>query len=254
MLGSEADQTDEVRKEREREFHNRTFADDSREKLNPIYRLTEHAMATFRRRLMAEAAGATVLEYGCGPGTHSFQLAGVAKRAVGNDLSEVAIDQARQRAREAGVANVEFHVMDAEDLRFPAETFDAVTGRAILHHLDLPRAFSTISRVLRPGRRALFLEPLGHNPAINLYRRLTPSLRTPDEHPLLMRDVETARRYFDAVDIEPFVLTSLAAAPMLKSGLFPWVMKGLERVDDRLFRFAPLRRYAWTSIWSIRRR
>src|SRR3546814_4334755 len=50
------------------------------------------------------------------------------------------------------------------------------------------------SRVLRPGGRAVFIEPLGLNPAIELYRRFTPSARTPDEHPLLRRDF----RRFDA--------------------------------------------------------
>lgn len=41
------------------------------------------------------------------------------------------------------------------------------------------------------GRR--FSEPLGHNPIINWYRNRTPEMRTEDEHPLLIKDIEFAK-------------------------------------------------------------
>src|SRR3546814_1101008 len=78
--------------------------------------------------------------------------------------------------------------MNAEAMTFPDDSFDLVFGSGIIHHLDIDRAFGEIARVLRPGGRAVFIEPLGLNPAIELYRRFTPSARTPDEHPLLRRD------------------------------------------------------------------
>jgi len=244
---------DDARKSREREFHNATFSANTRESLSSAYRVTERAMARYHDRILEGARGATVLEYGCGPGTYSFQLAKVAKRVIGIDISEVAIAQARQRAAAAGVTNTEFHVMDAEALTFPEATFDLVVGRAILHHLDLRRSFTTIRSVLRPGCHAVFLEPLGHNPALRIYRWLTPSMRTVDEHPLLMRDVKLAREYFDEVDIQPFVLTSLAAIPLAKTKAFGGVAKLFERLDDQLLSIPLLQRYAWTSIWCMRR-
>jgi len=42
---------------------------------------------------------------------------------------------------------------------------------------------------------AIFIDPLGHNPAINMFRRSTPDLRTEDEHPLLLEDFRLAGRY-----------------------------------------------------------
>lgn len=42
----------------------------------------------------------------------------------------------------------------------------------------------------------MFFEPLGHNLLINLYRRLTPELRTEDEHPLVACDLERLVNYF----------------------------------------------------------
>jgi hypothetical protein len=64
---------------------------------------------------------------------------------------------------------------------------------------------------LKTGGEGLFLEPLGHTPLINLYRRFTPRFRTPDEHPLVISDFELARRYFGSVDAEFFHLTSFFA-------------------------------------------
>ena len=34
----------------------------------------------------------------------------------------------------------------------------------------------------------IFIEPLGTNPIINLYRKLTPKSRSKDEHPLINKD------------------------------------------------------------------
>jgi SAM-dependent methyltransferase len=248
---SEAEE-DAQRKEREKQFHNQTFSlDDGRTGGSRFYTVTEPSSDAFEAEILRRAAGRTVLEYGCGPGTHSFRLAKVAKRVIGIDISEVAIERARRRAVDRGVDNVEFHVMDAESLTFPDATFDLVCGRAIVHHLDVQRCFSTISRVLRPGGVALFQEPLGHNPLINLYRNFTPQLRTVDEHPLLKRDLEVARSYFERVEMRPFVMLSLMAVPFNNTPLFKPLLRFLTAVDSVLFALPPLRLMAWTSIWIL---
>ena len=82
------------------------------------------------------------------------------------------------------------------------DSFDLVCGSGILHHLDLPAAMRELARVLRPSGRAVFMEPLGHNPAINAFRNRTPELRTPDEHPLLGKDLKLCRRYFGSVEVK----------------------------------------------------
>jgi SAM-dependent methyltransferase len=86
---------------------------------------------------------------------------------------------------------VRFLVMDAESLGFDEGSFDVVVGSGILHHLALRQ-----SRVLRPDGCAVFVDPLGHNIFIRLYRKLTPSMRTADEHPLLDQGNSTGRAIF----------------------------------------------------------
>ncbi len=86
--------------------------------------------------------------------------------------------------------------MDAENLKFNDHTFDLVYGSGILHHLSIEKAIVEIKRVLKKDGRAIFYEPLGHNIFINIFRLLTPSLRSEDEHPLLIKDLELIKRTF----------------------------------------------------------
>ena len=121
---------------------------------------------------------------------------------VGIDISAEGIRQATARARTEGLEDrLTFAVMNAERLEFPDDHFDIVCGNSILHHLNLDSACHELVRVLKPEGRAVFREPLGHNLLINLYRKLTPKMRTEDEHPLLTRDLETLAGYFQEAHI-----------------------------------------------------
>jgi SAM-dependent methyltransferase len=100
------------------------------------------------------------------------------------------VRKAREFAEKEGVADrITILEMNAEALEFPDETFDIVFGHSILHHLDLEAARVGIYRVLKRGGKGIFLEPLGHNVFINIFRKITPHRRTPTEKPLLMEDI-----------------------------------------------------------------
>jgi SAM-dependent methyltransferase len=102
-------------------------------------------------------------------------------------------------------------------LPFPDRTFDAVLGKQILHHLDLRVAVPEIARVLRPGGRAVFLEPLIHNPLLEGYRRLTPHLRSPTERALSMDDIAWMGSHFRSYRHREFIL--FAILPVLAATL-----------------------------------
>ena len=93
------------------------------------------------------------------------------------------------------------------------------------------------------------MEPLGHNPLINLYRRLTPNLRTVDEHPLMMQDLAAAKHHFSRVTPHHFVLQSLAAVPFHGRKNFRRILGACESADAMLFRRLPfMRRYSWQVV------
>jgi SAM-dependent methyltransferase len=239
-----------TRQEREAEFHDRLFVGGKRPEAAKFYAIDRRSSEYYGELLEARAAGSRILEYGCGPGSAAFFLAERGAHVDGIDISSVAIDKAAEAAREQGVDDrTSFQVMDAEALAFDDGSFDVVCGTGILHHLDLERAYRELARVLKPGGEAIFMEPMGHNPVINLYRRRTPELRTEDEHPLLMKDLERAETYFGEVRPRFFHLQSLLAVPLRGRRSFERFLSALETADDRLFRLAPpLRRYAWMTV------
>jgi ubiquinone/menaquinone biosynthesis C-methylase UbiE len=240
---------------RERVAHNKIFSEHTRKSAEKFYRIIHESRALYEGLLLSRSRGKATLEYGCGMGSHSpFMARNGAARVVGIDISDVAIEKATEAARQEGLNGIEYHVMNAEQLQFEDNSFDLICGTAILHHLDLDRAYAELARVLRPGGLAVFMEPLGHNPLINLYRRVTPQLRTVDEHPLMMRDLGRASQYFDAVTPHHFVLQSLAAVPFHGRKYFRSLLGALETADRTLFRALPFtRRYSWQVILTMER-
>jgi SAM-dependent methyltransferase len=236
--------------EREREFHNKEFADSERAKINSVYYITRNSTKWYEDFLARHANGNHILEYGCGPNSYAFWLAQRGAQVIGIDISDTAIEQMRERALQRPFPErVSFQRMNAEELEFPANSFDVICGRAILHHLDLAKSFAEIARTLKPEGQAIFVEPLGHNPIINAYRNRTPELRTEDEHPLLMRDLQMAKTYFGHVDAHYFHLGSLAATPLVGKKLFEPVLDTLEAADQVLFKVLPfLRKHAWAVV------
>jgi SAM-dependent methyltransferase len=186
-----------------------------------------------------------VLEYGCGLGSAAFKMSELGATVLGIDISEIAIKQARLRAEQMQLNNIAFHVMDAEALALGKKRFDLICGNGILHHLSLEKAFDEIARVLKPDGKAVFKEPLGYNPLINVYRILTPHLRTKDEHPLLMDDFKIAKNFFKNINIYYFDLFTLTVIPFLKIPGSAALLRIAAWVDHNTFRIMPyLKRWA----------
>jgi SAM-dependent methyltransferase len=240
------------RKQREKYFHNKVFNEHTRVGLSRFYRLGG-ARGTFYKNLVKNnCRGKRILEYGCGPGGYSFSLAKSGAKVVGIDISEVAVKQARDTARMENVeGSIEFLVMDAENLMFKDNYFDIVCGTGVLHHLDVGRAFSEISRVLKPGGKAIFLEPLGYNPLINIFRRLTPKLRTKDEHPLKSNDSKIASHYFNSVNLYHFDLSTLLVLPFTDTSFFDWLLSGFRYLDRILFKLPLVRWLSWAVVIEL---
>jgi SAM-dependent methyltransferase len=170
---------------------------------------------------MKGVKGLQVLDYGCGRGEMAMEcLENGAAKVCGIDISQVYIEDCRQKAAAAGFEpeRCDFRVMDAHKLEFPDNSFDLVAGFGILHHLDPDIALGEIQRVLRPGGRVIMHEPLADNPLLKLFRRLTPRARTEDERPFTGADLRrlTQRpgwklemRYCGLVEAPVAMVTSL---------------------------------------------
>jgi ubiquinone/menaquinone biosynthesis C-methylase UbiE len=99
--------------------------------------------------LAALGESGSVLEVGCGMGTLAMKLAQAGFQVTGLDVSEVALEHAKQRASEAGLPIV-WQKGFAENLPVADKTFDYITCCHTLEHVkDLPRAAGELKRVAR---------------------------------------------------------------------------------------------------------
>jgi len=155
---------------------------------------------------LGELTDKSLLDYGCGHGMASVVLARRGANVTGIDLSPGYVAEASARAQANNIEGT-FLQADAEQLPFENNSFDAVWGCAILHHLDLAIAGRELLRVLRPGGVAVFCEPWGGNPLVNLARRRLPypgKERTPDEKPLTLPDLEPLEAIFPRLRVRGF--------------------------------------------------
>jgi ubiquinone/menaquinone biosynthesis C-methylase UbiE len=98
--------------------------------------------------------GDVILDVGTGSGLAVRELCKTAPSVglvVGIDSSEAMIRLARKRTVSAGLRNVKFLKMRAEDLRFPDGFFDVVVSNCGIDFAGFSQCVKEISRVLRPG-------------------------------------------------------------------------------------------------------
>ncbi len=96
-----------------------------------------------------------ILDDGMGAGFFTVILSSLGHHVTGIDYSDSMVEYTRgnlkARGLEAGVMQ-----MDAQDLKFPDESFDAVVQRNVIWNLDRPEnAYSEMYRVLKPGGTVL---------------------------------------------------------------------------------------------------
>lgn len=102
-------------------------------------------------------AGQTVLELAAGTGDTGFEAAaalGDRGRLLSTDFSPAMLAAARRRGAELGVANVDYRVLDAEQMELDDDSVDGVLCRfGYMLMADPAAALAETRRVLRPGGR-----------------------------------------------------------------------------------------------------
>jgi N-acetylglutamate synthase-like GNAT family acetyltransferase/2-polyprenyl-3-methyl-5-hydroxy-6-metoxy-1,4-benzoquinol methylase len=102
-------------------------------------------------------AGQTVLDIGSGAGIDCFLAAervGPTGRVIGVDMTPEMVARGRQNAGDAGVANVEFRLGEAEKMPVEDASVDWVISNCVINlSPDKPAVFREIARVLKPGGR-----------------------------------------------------------------------------------------------------
>ena len=94
----------------------------------------------------------TVLDFGCGSGETSLDIAAQVQRLHGIDTSANMIDLENQKARDRRVDNVDFSKMDVFDQRLGTNSFSAIVAFNIFHLVaDLDRVLARLNDLLAAG-------------------------------------------------------------------------------------------------------
>jgi ubiquinone/menaquinone biosynthesis C-methylase UbiE len=133
----------------------------------------EAAMTPVREWMLRELsprAGETVLELAGGVGDTGFDAAaliGERGRLISTDISPGMLAAARRRGAQRGLGNVDYRLIDAEQIELAADSVDGVLCRlGYMLMADPAKALAETRRVLRPGGRLALAVwgAMGQNP------------------------------------------------------------------------------------------
>ena len=231
---------------REKEFHNKLQSKKKSRFENIFYKALYNMHEDFNSYIFEKAKKKIVLDYGCGTGTVTEKIAKLnPEKLIGIDISEVSIKRATENAKDQNL-QIEYLVDNCENTKLNEKTFDLVFGSGILHHLNLKKAINEINRVLKNNGEMVFLEPLGTNPIINFYRKLTPKSRSADEHPFLERDFNLIKSFFKNVEIKYYGFFTLVFFLFYKKPESSIFFKALCKLDSCLFKTKYFKNLAWS--------
>jgi ubiquinone/menaquinone biosynthesis C-methylase UbiE len=163
----------------------------------------------FILKQLGDLRGKLLLDLGCGAGENSVYFARQGAQCIAADYSPGMVDVALRLAEQNQVA-ITGRVINAMAIECPDNTFDIVYASNLLHHIPDPKlAIREMHRVLKPGGKACFWDPLKHNPVINVYRRIATKVRTDDETPLDINLVNFVRSQFSHTCYDTFWLATL---------------------------------------------
>ena len=250
------------RKRKELEFHDadrdaariETLDKETHEKIygnRKYYDATGMSKDYVDQWLQENCRGRIFLDYACGNGRNAIKAAKWgAALAIGIDISRVSVENAKREADREGLQETTWFVQaDAENTLLPDNSVDLIVCSGMLHHLDLSYAFPELRRILKPGGRILAMEALNYNPAIKLYRYLTPEMRTDWEkaHILGLQDLRFARQCFIVANIRYWHITSVIAPYVRMMGILP----ALNWLDWYLTRIPLVRLMAWIFTFEL---
>jgi SAM-dependent methyltransferase len=207
-------------------------------------------------KIVGNVVGASVLDCGCGDGEFSTILGLLGARVTGVDISETLTRIASERARVNGVSDrVRFVRASIHSLPFPSEHFDLVFGKGVLHHVDIALSAGEIHRVLKPGGRAVFEEPIALSRSFQALRQsrlvktfIKENRITPDEEPVTPEQIESFARPFTSFNVREVQLFSRLERVVGTGRLYGMI----NRIDVALLgAIPPLRRFGRLAIMEF---
>ena len=233
---------------REKDFHNKLQSGTGGRIENIFYKSLFNLKKDFFIYLENNTKDKVVLDYGCGAGVVTEKMVGQKpSKIIGIDISDISINKAIHNAKKLNL-NIEYKVDNCENSNLDSNTFDIIYGSGILHHLNIKNSVEEINRLLKKNGIMIFIEPLGTNPLINLYRKFTPGSRSKDEHPFVSKDFELLKKIYGEVNIKYYGFLTLFFAPFYSKPEKSIIFNFLSKMDQLIFKIKFLRNFAWSVL------
>tara|TARA_X000000368_G_C23049210_1_gene720534 strand:+ start:2493 stop:3350 length:858 start_codon:yes stop_codon:yes gene_type:complete len=258
----------EDRKLKELEFHDqdrdKDFKKESKDEGdyekyygNRKYYSTVHRSQEYIKNwIIKESKDKVFLDYACGEGDYGILAAeSGATLSLGLDISPLSIENANEKAKEKNIpldqkGGIIFFQGDCENTKLPDNSIDTIICSGMLHHLDRSYAFPELRRILKPGGKILAAEALNYNPAIKLYRMLTPAMRTDfeKEHILSLKDLKFAKHFLDVKEIKFWHVIGYVG------GKLPFLFPLLDNIDKILEKIPFINLMGWQFTFVLQKR
>ncbi len=190
-----------------------------------------------------------LLEVGCGSGEQAADFAAQGAIVTVIDISAESLKAAQESAKQKKVELTAVK-MNAEQLEFPAESFDLVYINSTLMHVDQQKVLQECSRVLVKGGKLVVIEPLRYAPLVQMYR-LFSSYKKMNPHYATLKMFNEGKKYFADYQHQEFYLFSSALLPVF-SLKYRWLHQSyrvISKVDNLFLKIFPFLRYGcWVSV------
>lgn len=131
---------------------------------NLVWRFAQYPLFREFSGLWGNHDDEVILDYGCGPGNDltGFAINTGARRIIGFDVSQTALDIAGRRLELHGVDHSRVELLRGADddptIPLEGESVDHVNCQGVLHHTSAPEAIlAEFARVARPGATATIM-------------------------------------------------------------------------------------------------
>jgi SAM-dependent methyltransferase len=203
-------------------------------------------------KLIHDCQPKKILDFGCGSGDSSTEMAALGYDVVGIDVSPELIAIAEERARLDGVVDrTKFIAVDGTTATLPTAAFDLVVVQAVLHHVDMAESLRTLEHVLAPGGRIIIVEPVAYSPALQWVRDRLPVEKdiSPNERQLNDADLRQIEGTFQIVEKRHFtIFERLLRLLKVEGPVYNKSARLLAELDHLLLRIPGMSHFAATVV------
>lgn len=207
-------------------------------------------------QLLGDLRRKKILEIGFGSGQQAFHFASLGAKVTAIDISRQSFKALQNEIKNKKIKNFTLKLMNAENITFANQTFDAIYINSVLMHVNKSKVFQHCARVLKTGGRLVMAEPLKGNPFIALVRRFSKYHRMNPQY-MSLKEFKRYQSYFSSFQHQEFYLLSWCLFPLYKlfniqkQFFFQKIMEEIEQMLISVFPF--LRSWCWVSVWMYKK-